>query len=503
MTITKSFTKSISEINKTTLQPIIPVLVINLALTFFQLLYLNLRFEYLNRRIPIWYTLPWGTGQLGPKSNIFLIPAMSLIITTLGALHTFYVKRHNFRYGPAALFYMTTTCNLLLTYSLIRIISIAAIPFDPLINPTYVQLFIPFATAFSLMYFFTPKFIEIAENKRLVTNPLKHNHPAMILTKPSARGGGFLFTLVLLVSTLLFVQLSKEITGLLLVTILLALLGLLDDFQNTQLKSRLKILEKPWIRLVLILAIVSLLNLFDTAINKVNNPFDGILQLDVYRVYLGNKAVGLIPLILTTAWITWILNLLSWSNGIDGQYSGIVGIVSLVIAILALRFTPIEPIHRNYAKLAAIAAGASFGLTKYTWQPSKIMWGFGAISAGVVISTLSILINSKITTSILILLIPFLDALVTITRRLLQRKNPLKGDRGHLHHILLDRGWRVPQIAIFYWATTAIFGIIGIASAEKYTLQTVLTFAGVVAFFIISLNLKSLTMKQKPQEPEK
>ena len=147
--------------------------------------------------------------------------------------------------------------------------------------------------------------------------------------------------------------------------------------------------------------------------------------------------------------------------------------------------------------MSAISAGIAFGFIKYTWHPSQIMWGFGAMCAGLVLSVLSILIQGKLVTSVLIILIPFLDAVVTVVRRLIQGKNPFKGDRGHLHHLLLERGWNAKKIALFYWFTTAIFGIIGLVTAEKYTVQVVLFLGILVAFFIILLNLLSLKAKQE------
>ncbi|MFA6981535.1 MAG: hypothetical protein WC243_00705, partial [Patescibacteria group bacterium] len=85
-------------------------------------------------------------------------------------------------------------------------------------------------------------------------------------------------------------------------------------------------------------------------------------------------------------------------------------------------------------------------------------------------------------------------------RRIIQKKNPLKGDRGHLHHLLLDRGWKPQKVAIFYWGATMICGVFGLISAEKQSVQTALTFMGLAAFFIVALNLRSLI--RKPQSPE-
>ena len=179
------------------------------------------------------------------------------------------------------------------------------------------------------------------------------------------------------------------------------------------------------------------------------------------------------------------------------------GIAGIVIALLSLRFHPLQPYQESIARMAVILAGASFGLIPYTWHPSKIMWGFGAMSAGMVLAGLSVLSTSKIATSVIVLMVPFLDGLVTFMRRILQGKNPLKGDRGHLHHLLLERGWSPKKVSLFYWFTTAVFGMVGILASDKYLVQITLTLGGMVAFFIILLNLKSISVKQLLSRSEK
>ena len=156
-----------------------------------------------------------------------------------------------------------------------------------------------------------------------------------------------------------------------------------------------------------------------------------------------------------------------------------------------MRETPLSAEIKNLTNIAGIVAGASLGLLPYSWHPSRIMWGFGAITAGIAIAALSILTKAKIATAIIVILIPFLDGLVTIIRRIAQKKSPLKGDRGHLHHVLIKNGWGVRKVAVFYWVTAAISGYIGVKSADKDPIQTALTLAGVSAFFIVLFNIKS------------
>lgn len=468
------------------------IIVVNLLIIVFQFIYLGLRFDYLNDLVPLWYTRAWGDYQMAPKLYTFVIPAVSSGVLIFGLIIYFLLSRHFLRYLLEVLSFFITFSNIVLTFSMIRIILSASVPFEPIFNPLYFSLVPPFVLSFLLTYTLIPQFMEFARSKDLITNPKVHNHPAMILQKPSVRGGGVVYTLVFLLLSILFFGFRFNLLGFYLALGLVGLLGIADDYQNTHPRTAFKLLEKPAMRLLLLFMAVSLLVISGVRIDVINNPINGVIDLNKLVISIGLGRIPLVSTFVTLVWLVWILNLLSWSNGIDGQYGGIIGIASLIVAVLSLRFVPLEPIYRQVAVMAAISAGAAFAFTKYTWYPSKLMWGFGAMSAGLVLATLSILIKGKIVVSVLIILVPFLDAVVTVIRRILQKKNPLVGDRGHLHHLLLDRGWSIPRIALFYWVTTAVFGLVGIWSSERYLVQVGLSLVGLVGFFIVLLNLKSI-----------
>jgi UDP-GlcNAc:undecaprenyl-phosphate GlcNAc-1-phosphate transferase len=367
------------------------------------------------------------------------------------------------------------------------------VPYDHFINPLYVSLIPYFVISYLITTYVMPFFISLMRDYGIVTNPSLHNHPSMLLKGPSARGGGVLFTVIFFTLSLLFVGFSKDFLGFYVSLILVGLLSMLDDYQNTHPNSSFRIIENPFLRLLLLVSVVSITVMSGFKFESIINP----LQSFVNGSFINFTNFSLLSGVLTVVWIVWFMNVLSWSNGVDGQYSGIVGIAFIIVAILSLRFDDIEAFHKRLALLSIISAGISFGTVKHMWYPSKIMWGFGAVSAGLVLAVLSFLSQSKIITSVIIILIPFLDALVTLLRRLFQGKNPLKGDKNHLHHILLRRGWNIPKIALFYWFTTLFFGVLGLLTAEILTIQVSFIIIGVVAFLIIVLNLQYIIKKDE------
>lgn len=480
--------RSVVDLKKRFSSKITNLVFINSALVLFQFLYLRARYEYINNIVPFWYTNVWGETQLAGKNHLYYIPLTSLLITLVALAFVIPLKRYFVKNGLTLLVMATIASNLLLTYSLLRIIFIASVPFPPLIKPLHLELLTPALAAFFLVIYILPKFINYLSEIDIVTNPSLHKHPGMLLVNPTARGGGFFYGIAFLVLAVIFVGIPANLVAFYVALLLLSILGILDDYQNTHQESNLKFLESPTIRLVLLFLVVSIVSTLGAKIFSASLPFTGVVFFS-----------SILSPIITTIWIVWVLNLLSWSNGIDGQYAGIVGVASVVIMLLALRFEILAPIHTHVATLAAISAGLSLGMIRFTWHPSKILWGFGAVSAGLVLSVLSILISSKIITSILIILIPFMDAVVTVVRRLMQGKNPLKADRGHLHHILLAKGWSIRRIAVSYWLLTAFFGYVGIITSERLTLQAGFTIVGIVAFAIVILNVGVL----KNATPEK
>ncbi len=469
---------------------------INTVIEVFLFVYIRSRFQYLNSEIPLWYTKVWGDAQLAPKFNLYLIPLVAIAVNVVALFFTL-LNKYYIRYLEDVIWYCVLFFNLFIAGSVLRIIRISSVPFSPFVNPLYVKLLGPMSFSFIFMFVAMPYFIDFAKKKKLVTNPQVHSHPGMILSAPSARGGGVLYSLILMISGIIFVGLDKHFSGLYISLIMISILSFIDDYQNTHPKSVYRFLENPVLRLFLLFISVIPVVLSGVMIYTVSNPFGGFVNLNVFEINILNNSIPLVPLLVTSLWIVWLMNVLSWSNGVDGQFPGIVGIASSLIALLALRFDELTDFHYQIAVFSAISAGAAFGSVKYNWHPSKIMWGFGAMSAGLTIASLAILAQAKIAVSVLILLIPFLDALFTVSRRVLHGKNPFKGDRGHLHHLLLDRGWSVSKVAIFYWFATALFGLVGLFSPERVVLKLTFLIMGVVAFGLIILNISSNTMKKE------
>jgi UDP-GlcNAc:undecaprenyl-phosphate GlcNAc-1-phosphate transferase len=469
-------------------------LLINLVLIIFQIFLIVFFFPEIHREIPLWYTKNWGLDILTDKANIVVVPFISVLLT----ITSFFILKFSEKYYQylfnEIIFYFTSILNLFLTYSLANIIKRTT--FSNLFFLDYVgsELLNTFFLAFIITVATTPYFIKIYEKFGLVTDPKKHQHPGMLLKQPSARGGGLIFAIIFAFTSLITTKITFNLGMIIVAAFLAALIGILDDISNTNPNKKYKILGNPFFRLLVLLPIPIFILIFSgITVNSVTIPFGEVVDFTKNTFNIGGGVITPISYLFTFIWILWVINLLSWSNGVDGQYSGIITVAGIVISLLALRFQPISDFEIGVSKLAIIAAGASFGLAIYTWNPSKIMWGFGATSAGIVLASLAILASTKISISVLVLLVPFMDGVITVIRRVINKQNPLKGDKSHLHHLLLQRGWNVKQVALFYWITTAILGVVGYVSSDKDLPLLLLTLGGFIGFLIALLNFKFKT----------
>jgi UDP-GlcNAc:undecaprenyl-phosphate GlcNAc-1-phosphate transferase len=218
-------------------------------------------------------------------------------------------------------------------------------------------------------------------------------------------------------------------------------------------------------------------------IDFITNPLGGILYLNSFSFDTGFGQINLIADAFAIIWIVWMMNMVNWSKGVDGQMPSITLIAFIVIGFLSVNFyTQGDPNQLVIAVMSFICAGASLGFLIFNWHPAKIFPGFsGSTILGFMIAVLSILSGAKLATALLVLLVPTIDFFYTFFRRILEKKSPLKGDQKHLHHLLLERGLTHPQISILYAFTCVTLGVLATNLNSQGKFFTIIV-AGVVIF---------------------
>lgn len=257
------------------------------------------------------------------------------------------------------------------------------------------------------------------------------------------RGGGIVIFISIFLTSLILLTIDQQLGYILLGAAILMITGFLDDILDLS----------PILRLVINLVVAGIVIYAGITITYVTNPFAaGVLDF----THLPLLTIGL-----TLVYIVGLMNITNWSKGVDGQLPGVAFLAAVFIGLLSLRLT-------NGASevilLSFIVAGSFLGFLYWNFYPQRMMPGYGGGTlAGYFLAVLSILSGAKLATLFMVLALPIADATFTIARRLIAGKSPFWGDRGHLHHKLLDKlGWSRRRIAIFYWAVTLIMGILAL-----------------------------------------
>ena len=327
--------------------------------------------------------------------------------------------------------------------------------------------FLPFIAAFIAVSVLTPISIGFIKKLGLIDDPKKHKHPAILHEKPTPRGGAIPFFIGVLIVSLLFIPISKTVFFLFLGSFLALIVGVLDD----------KFDISPYFRFILNIISAVIIVAGGISIPFVTNPFGGTLHLDSLNLsftFLNQGIVLLFSDLVAIVWFVWVMNILNWSKGVDGQMPGIIAISGIVIGILSLRFPILTQSDLISATLSFTLAGASLGFLIFNFYPAKIFPGYGATSIYLLLAAVSILSSVKLATAILVMGIPMIDGTVTIVRRILSGKSPFRHDKKHFHHLLLEMGLGQRKVALFYWLISAILGSLSLFLSSKGKLFAVI-----------------------------
>jgi UDP-GlcNAc:undecaprenyl-phosphate GlcNAc-1-phosphate transferase len=331
----------------------------------------------------------------------------------------------------------------------------------------------PLITAFLIALAATPLTIKLAWRWGLIDDPQKRKHPAKLHQQPIPRAGVIPVWLAVITASLIFLPVDKYLLSILGGATLLLILGLLDDKYDLN----------PYLRLIGCFLGAGLVVGGGIRIFFITNPFgQGIIEFN-----------QLMAIVLALVWISFLSNITNWSSGFDGQLPGMVVIAALTIVFLSFRFSA-DITQWPVTILAAITAGAYLGFLPYNFYPQKIMPGYGGGTlAGFLLAVLAILSTAKIGTILVVLGIPFIDAFYSIIRRLLTGRSPVWGDRGHLHHKLLDEwGWSKRKTALFYWGITAVLGILALNLRSLQKFYTIVMLVLIIGSLLLWFNLLSV-----------
>ena len=300
-------------------------------------------------------------------------------------------------------------------------------------NRAMYNIILSFITAFLLTFRVIPSIIHLAGKKKLFDIPDQRKAHAEVIP----RLGGIAIFAGLLFSIILWspFQYLGDLQYILAAFIIIFLIGVKDDIEPTS------IIKKLITELLAALIIVFFANIRITS-------------------FYGLFGIGQLPFIASVLFTIFvIIALINAFNLIDGV-NGLAGSIGVLVGIVfGFWFYKIDMIE--LAVVAFAYVGSMIAFLYYNFSPAKIFMGdsgsllIGLLSAVLAISFLES--NNAITYSgyfiksgpvfaMAVLIIPIFDTLRVMIFRIVSGKSPFNPDMNHIHHMLLNLGFRHMEV---------------------------------------------------------
>jgi UDP-GlcNAc:undecaprenyl-phosphate GlcNAc-1-phosphate transferase len=303
-----------------------------------------------------------------------------------------------------------------------------------------------FATAFLLAALLTPLAARFAVLVGAVDRPRDRG----LATKETPLLGGLAILAGVLVASALFLNLDGEIgdrmKGVLLGGALIAVIGAIDD--RFELIPPVKLAGQIVAAAIPVSAGVEVTNF--------TLPFLGAVDL--------GDAGG----VLTVLGLVFVMNVVNFSDGIDGLAAGVCAISAIAFSIIAFDLE-----RGTAATLAAITAGGAAGFLVHNFPPARVFMGdcganllgllLGCVAVEGAVKTQAVL---ALVFPLVVLAVPFLDTAFVVLKRMKYRRPVYQADQNHFHHRFDRIGFSARRTVLYLYAWT--IGVAAFAVALRF-----------------------------------
>jgi UDP-GlcNAc:undecaprenyl-phosphate/decaprenyl-phosphate GlcNAc-1-phosphate transferase len=223
--------------------------------------------------------------------------------------------------------------------------------------------------------------------------------------------------------------------------------------------------------------------------------FLGQIAAAVIVVYYGNLHIASLPFFgdispaisgpFTVFALVGAINAINHSDGLDGLAAG--ECLLSLIAIASLGYLANNPLMMD---LSLATIGGIVGFLRYNSHPARVFMGdCGSQVLGFTVAILTIQLTQDADTALspalplLLLGVPLSDILAVFYLRISGGNNWFKASRNHVHHRLLDLGFRHYETVIIIYSVQALL----VVSALLLRYQSDFVVAGVYVLVIVSL----------------
>jgi UDP-GlcNAc:undecaprenyl-phosphate GlcNAc-1-phosphate transferase len=249
---------------------------------------------------------------------------------------------------------------------------------------------------------------------------------------------------------------------------LVFLLGVYDDLRGSKAPLKFAIQALAG----------ALLFVLGGKIEVLSIPFIGTIELPV-----------VVSFALTVIWTIAISNAFNLIDGMDGLAAGAALFAAFVMMVVSL------PLYNPFVTVITLAiAGALIGFLRYNFNPASIFLGdSGALFLGFTLAALAVQGTQKASTVVAVAIpllafgVPMVDTGFTVVRRFISGRPLFEGDREHIHHMLLARGWSQRRVAFVLYGACALFGLMAMLFVGEHGRMTGLVLIVVGAAVILAV----------------
>lgn len=270
-------------------------------------------------------------------------------------------------------------------------------------------------------------------------------------------------------------MLAEKMVGVFLASLVLIIMGAIDD--KKQLAPKLRLLITAGAALIAIGGGLGL--------EKITNPWGGVLNLNFWPIKIGGGTFYLLADVLIFVWLMGMMYTTKILDGLDGLSVGTIFIGAIIIFLLAISTKYYQP---NVAILSLVFAASCLGFLLFNFYPAKIFLGEGgSLFIGLILGVLAIIAGGKVATALLVMAIPILDLMRVAYFRIKRKQSIFKGDREHLHFRLLDSGFSQKRTVLLLYFLAFLFGVttLFLQSRQKlYALLALVVLMSVISHYV-------------------
>lgn len=325
-------------------------------------------------------------------------------------------------------------------------------------------------TALLICFIFGPKIIRMLKVRQKKGQPIRDDGPESHIIEKAGTPtmGGFMILLGLIVSTLLWADLSNEYVWIcLIVTTVFGAIGFADDYIKVSRHSSNGLSGK--IKFLIEAIVVGGIAVW---LAELNGP---TLAIPILKNVIINLGIFYVPFVIFV--IVGAGNAVNLTDGLDGLATmpviiaaGAFGLISYLVgnAVFSeyLQITPV-PGAGELAVFCGAIIGAGLGFLWFNAPPAMIFMGdTGSLALGGALGSVAVVTKHEIVLAIVggLFVLETVSVIVQVASFKLTGKRVFR--MAPIHHHYEKKGWAEPTIVIRFWIISVILALIGLATLK-------------------------------------